>query len=85
MFPKLTVLIYVLCSKETIVMLWSTELVLETLNSSVNVIIYAIFNKKFRMLFAEMFCCSYFKIQENSTQDSRKFGFKTEMNVITPS
>ena len=51
-------------------MLWSTELVLETLNSSVNVIIYAIFNKKFRMLFAEMFCCSYFKTQENSTQES---------------
>ena len=40
----------------TIAYLWSTSLLLETLNSSLNVIIYAVFNKKFRILFAEMFC-----------------------------
>ena len=42
--------------KFTIAYLWSTSLLLETLNSSVNVIIYAVFNKKFRILFSEMFC-----------------------------
>ena len=43
----------------TIAYLWSTSLLLETLNSSVNVIIYAVFNKKFRILFVEMFCSCF--------------------------
>ena len=48
----------------TIAYLWSTSLLLETLNSSVNVIIYAVFNKKFRILFAEMFCSCFRKKEQ---------------------
>ena len=44
--------------------LWSTSLLLETLNSSSNVIIYAVFNKKFRILFAEMFCSCFRKKEQ---------------------
>ena len=39
-------------------------LLLETLNSSVNVIIYAVFNKKFRILFVEMFCSCFRKKEQ---------------------
>ena len=48
----------------TIAYLWSTSLLLETLNSSVNVIIYAVFNKKFRQLFAQMFCSCFRKKEQ---------------------
>ena len=48
----------------TIAYLWSTSLLLETLNSSVNVIIYAVFNKKFRILFSEMFCNCFRKKEQ---------------------
>ena len=48
----------------TIAYLWSTSLLLETLNSSVNVIIYAVFNKKFRILFVEMFCSCFRKKEQ---------------------
>ena len=50
--------------KFTIAYLWSTSLLLETLNSSVNVIIYAVFNKKFRILFVEMFCSCFRKKEQ---------------------
>ena len=50
--------------KFTIAYLWSTSLLLETLNSSVNVIIYAVFNKKFRSLFSEMFCSCFRKKEQ---------------------
>ena len=48
----------------TVAYLWSTSLLLETLNSSVNVIIYAVFNKKFRILFVEMFCSCFRKKEQ---------------------
>ena len=48
----------------TIAYLWSTSLLLETLNSSVNVIIYAVFNKRFRILFSEMFCNCFRKKEQ---------------------
>ena len=50
--------------KFTIAYLWSTSVLLETLNSSVNVIIYAVFNKKFRILFVEMFCSCFRKKEQ---------------------
>ena len=50
--------------KFTIAYLWSTSVLLETLNSSVNVIIYAVFNKKFRILFVEMFCSGFRKKEQ---------------------
>ena len=50
--------------QSTIAYLWSTSLLLETLNSSVNVIIYAVFNKKFRILFVEMFCSCFRKKEQ---------------------
>ena len=50
--------------RSTIAYLWSTSLLLETLNSSVNVIIYAVFNKKFRILFVEMFCSCFRKKEQ---------------------
>ena len=46
--------------------LWSISLLLETLNSSINVIIYATFNQKFRKTFVKLFC-SCFK-NESSVQ-----------------
>ena len=49
---------------DSIAYLWSTSLLLETLNSSVNVIIYAVFNKKFRILFVEMFCSCFRRKQQ---------------------
>ena len=45
----------------TISYIWSTSLLLETLNASVNVIIYALFNKKFRQLFGQLFCSCFLK------------------------
>ena len=51
-------------NKHIIAYLWSTSLLLETLNSSVNVIIYAVFNKKFRILFSEMFCNCFRKKEQ---------------------
>ena len=52
------------CRYTTIAYLWSTSLLLETLNSSVNVIIYAVFNNKFRILFVEMFCSCFRKKEQ---------------------
>ena len=56
--------LFLLNNRFTIAYLWSTSLLLETLNSSVNVIIYAVFNKKFRILFVEMFCSCFRKKEQ---------------------
>ena len=56
--------LFLLNNRFIIACLWSTSLLLETLNSSVNVIIYAVFNKKFRILFVEMFCSCFRKKEQ---------------------
>ena len=49
-------------TKSSIPYLWSISLLLETLNSSVNVIIYATFNQKFRKMFVKIFCSCCWKV-----------------------
>ena len=41
--------------RATISYLWSTSLFLETVNSSINVIIYATLSRKFRKIFVQLF------------------------------
>ena len=52
--------------RATISYLWSTSLFLETVNSGINVIIYATLSKKFRKNFVQLFYPSF--MQESTDQ-----------------